>query len=83
MQDFYYGTYWTDCSAAIEFGSELFNEFSSIWNEMDRNIIKFMKVNSVAIGLWCYYQHVRHMVRKCKLLLVDELSIGDISSDEE
>ena len=54
--------------------SHLFNEWSPIWNAVDRHIISFIKHNTLAVGLWCYYKHIAIMVRKCKGVYNAELS---------
>jgi hypothetical protein len=50
------------------------------WTESERCIIEFMEVNSVAIGLWCYYKAIARMVLKCKHYIA-HADTGSVDSD--
>ena len=74
LEDFFEDLTWAQCSAVNPSEPHLFVELSLVWNQVDLLVIKFIKLNSLAVGLWCYYKHIAVMIRKCKGVYNAELS---------
>lgn len=80
IEDFYYGAVWCESSAVNPFARTLFDRGYSGWSPVDRHLLDFIEANSLAVAVWCYYQPIRHMINRCKhVLIADEPSECDTS----